>query len=38
VATRELNDARAIAAELVAKLASIETRLTMQARLQREAV
>lgn len=38
VATRELSDARAIAAELVAKLASIETRLTMQARLQREAV
>jgi hypothetical protein len=38
VATRELSEARAIAAELVAKLASIETRLTMQARLQREAV
>jgi hypothetical protein len=38
VATRELGDARTIAAELVAKLASIETRLTMQARLQREAV
>jgi len=38
VAARELSDARAIAAELVAKLASIETRLTMQARLQREAV
>lgn len=36
--SRELADARAIAAELVAKLASIETRLTMQARLQREAV
>lgn len=38
LATRELSDARAIAAELVAKLASIETRLTMQARLQRDAV
>lgn len=38
VVTKELADARAIAAELVAKLASIETRLTMQARLQREAV
>jgi len=38
VATRELAEARAIAAELVAKIASIETRLTMQARLQREAV
>jgi len=38
VVTRELSDARAVAADLVAKLTSVETRLTMQARLQREAV
>jgi len=37
VVAKELADARSIAAELVAKLTSIETRLTMQARLQREA-
>jgi hypothetical protein len=36
--TRELSDARALAAELVAKVTSVETRLTMQARLHREAV
>ena len=34
----ELRDARALAAELVAKITSVETRLTMQARLQREAM
>jgi hypothetical protein len=38
VVMRELSDARSLAAELVAKLTSVETRLTMQARLQREAV
>lgn len=38
VVTRELSDARALAANLVAKVTSVETRLTMQARLQREAV
>jgi hypothetical protein len=38
VVVKELADARGIAADLVAKLTSIETRLTMQARLQREAV
>jgi len=35
---RELGEARDIASELVAKITSIESRLTMQARLQREAV
>jgi hypothetical protein len=35
---RELSDARILATELVAKVTSVETRLTMQARLQREAV
>ncbi len=35
---RELGEARALAADLVAKVTSVETRLTMQARLQREAV
>jgi len=34
----ELVEARALAAELVAKITSVETRLTMQARLQREAM
>lgn len=38
VVQKELQDARAIAAELVGKLASIESRLSMQARLTREAV
>ncbi len=42
VATRamqkELADARSLAAELVAKITGVETRLTMQARLQREAM
>jgi hypothetical protein len=38
VVTRELSDARTLAADLVAKVTSVETRLTMQARLQREAV
>lgn len=37
VALRELSDARSLAADLVAKVTSVETRLTMQARLQREA-
>jgi hypothetical protein len=36
VAWRELSDARSLAADLVAKLASVETRLTMQARLERD--
>jgi DNA-binding transcriptional MerR regulator len=35
---KELGEARQLAAELVAKVTSIESRLTMQARLQREAV
>lgn len=35
---RELTDAKALAAELVAKLTSVETRLTMQTPLRREAV
>ena len=35
---RELTDARNLASELVAKITSVETRLTMQARLHREAV
>jgi hypothetical protein len=35
---RELADARSLAAELVAKITGVETRLTMQARLQREAM
>ena len=38
VMLRELTEARSLAAELMAKLSSVETRLTMQARLQREAV
>jgi hypothetical protein len=38
VVMRELSDARALAADLVAKVTSVETRLTMQARLQREAI
>ena len=38
VVMRELSDARSLAAELVAKVTSVETRLTMQARLQREAI
>ena len=35
---KELSEARALAAEMVGKLTSVEARLTMQARLQREAV
>ena len=35
---RELAEARSLAAELVAKITGVETRLTMQARLQREAM
>lgn len=35
---RDLADTRALAAELVAKVIALEARLTMQARLQREAV
>lgn len=35
---RELSEARMLASELVAKVTSIETRMTMQARLEREAV
>lgn len=35
---KELSDARALAADMVGKLTSIEARITMQARLQREAV
>lgn len=35
---KELADARGLAAELVGKLTNVESRLTMQARLQREAV
>ncbi len=38
VVLRELTEARSLAAELMAKLSSVETRLSMQARLQREAV
>lgn len=38
VINKELAEARGIAAELVARIASVETRLTMQARLQREAI
>ncbi len=38
VANRELADARNLASDLVAKITSVETRLTMQARLHREAV
>ena len=38
VANKELADARNLASELVAKITSVETRLTMQARLHREAV
>jgi hypothetical protein len=34
----EISQARALAAELVARITSVETRLTMQARLRREAV
>jgi len=37
VMLRELTEARSLAAELMAKLSSVETRLTMQAKLQREA-
>ena len=36
--TKELSEARMLAAELVGKLTNVESRLTMQARLQREAV
>ncbi len=36
--TKELADARGLAAEMVGKLTNVESRLTMQARLQREAV
>lgn len=36
--SKELGEARQLASELVAKITSIESRLTMQARLQREAV
>ncbi len=36
--TKELSEARMLAAELVGRLTNIESRLTMQARLQREAV
>jgi hypothetical protein len=36
--TTELREARGLAAELVAKITSVETRLTMQARLHREAI
>ncbi len=35
---RELMEARTLAADLMAKLSSVEARLTMQAKLQREAV
>ena len=38
VVMRELSDARTLAADLVAKVTSVETRLTMQARLHREAI
>ena len=38
IVMRELSDARGLAADLVAKVTSVETRLTMQARLQREAI
>ena len=38
VVLKELSDARALAADLVAKVTSVESRLTMQARLQREAI
>jgi hypothetical protein len=38
IATRELGEVRALAADLVAKITSVETRVTMQARLQREAI
>ena len=37
IVSKELGEARLLAAELVAKITSIESRLTMQARLQREA-
>ncbi len=37
-AMRDLTDAKVLASELVAKVTSIETRMTMQARLEREAV
>jgi DNA-binding transcriptional MerR regulator len=36
--SKELSEARSLAAEMVGKLTSVEARLTMQARLQREAV
>jgi hypothetical protein len=35
---KELGEARSLAAELVARITGVETRLTMQARLQREAM
>jgi hypothetical protein len=35
---KELSEARSLAAELVAKITGVETRLTMQARLHREAM
>ena len=35
---RELSDARALATDLVAKLSSVEARLTMRARLERRAI
>lgn len=35
---KELSDARALATELVVKLSSVEARLTMQARLERQAI
>jgi hypothetical protein len=38
IAARELGDVRELATELVAKITSVETRVTMQARLQREAI
>ena len=38
VANKELADARNLASDLVAKITSVETRLTMQARLHREAI